>query len=60
MNPEAVEMLEKILKMDKSMLNEEQIGFIRARQSYLNDEQRERFADILKDKQAKKKEGENQ
>jgi hypothetical protein len=61
MNPEAVEMLETLLKMDKSMLNEEQAGFIRARRSYLNDEQRARFADIIgEEKPAKKKKGEDE
>lgn len=48
MNPEAKIVLENILAKDKSMLNSEEIGFLRARRSYLNDEQKKRFSDVLK------------
>jgi len=47
MNKEAVEMLEKILKKDISLLTIQDKGFLKARRSYLTDEQIVRYADIL-------------
>lgn len=39
--------LERILALDKSQLLQGDIEFIQARRAYLNDAQRERYADIL-------------
>lgn len=55
MNPEAVQVLETILAKDKATLNSEEVAFLRARRSYLNDEQTKRFADVLEDEDAPKK-----
>lgn len=49
MNPEAQVVLEKILAKDKSTLTGDEKAFLRARRSYLNDEQTKRFADVLDD-----------
>lgn len=47
MNKEAVEMLEKILKKDITLLTSVDKAFLKARRGYLNDEQLETFAEIL-------------
>lgn len=47
MNPEAKIVLEKILAKDKGHLSADEKAFLRARRSYLNDEQTKRFADVL-------------
>lgn len=49
MNKEAVEMLEKILKKDISLLTSVDKAFLKARRGYLSDEQIEKFAEILSD-----------
>lgn len=41
------ETLETILAKDKDALSEEERQFLMARRSYLNDEQRERYADMI-------------
>ena len=41
-------MLQTILQLDKSLLNDEQIAVLRARQDYLNDVDYERFSEILR------------
>lgn len=57
MDQKSQEMLEEILKRDKTSLDEVQTAFLRARRSYLNDEQRARFSDLLEglDEAPKKK-----
>lgn len=47
MNKEAVEMLEKILKKDISLLTSVDKAFLKARRGYLSDEQLEKYAEIL-------------
>jgi len=47
MDQETKDILEGILKMDKESLSEEQKSFLLARRSYLNDEQRKRYADLI-------------
>lgn len=47
-------MLEAILKMDKNSLSDDQLGFVMARRSYLNDADRARFADEIKAHEAGK------
>ena len=49
MNKEAVEMLQKILKKDLSLLTSVDKAFLKARRGYLSDEQIEKFAEILSD-----------
>jgi hypothetical protein len=43
MDKETQEIFDTILAGDKETLNSEQLGFIMARRSYMNDEQRKRF-----------------
>ena len=50
MNQEAQERLNKILQKSPETLNIEEIGFLRARRSYLNKMQLEDFASILETK----------
>lgn len=42
------ETLDIILSKDKDTLSSEELGFLMARRSYLNDEQRSRYADLIK------------
>lgn len=42
------EMFDQIIQMDKDSLSKEQRGFLMARRGYMNDEQRKRFADMIK------------
>lgn len=47
MDAESQKTLDVILSMDKDSLTEDQKGFLLARRSYLNDEQRKRYADLI-------------
>jgi hypothetical protein len=47
MNPEAKAELDRILSLDKGELSESDMGFLRARRSYLTEEQKVVYADIL-------------
>tara|TARA_B100000508_G_scaffold138892_1_gene135840 strand:+ start:203 stop:505 length:303 start_codon:yes stop_codon:yes gene_type:complete len=49
LDTQSKETLEVILAKDKTSLTEDERRFLRARRSYLNDEQTERFAKILGD-----------
>lgn len=48
MDKASQELFDQIIAMDKEALSTEQIGFLMARRSYLNDEQRKRYADMIK------------
>lgn len=48
--------LSEIIAMDKNDLTQEHIDFLKARRTYLNDEQRARFAEFLAEKVVKAKE----
>ena len=48
MDTQSQEILAEILKMDKANLNDEQLAFVMARRSYLNDADRARFEDEIK------------
>jgi len=50
MNEEAKQELERILSMDPASLNASEIGFLKARRSYLNPEQKAIFASVLEEK----------
>jgi hypothetical protein len=47
MNPEAQSELDRILALQPAELSEAEAGFLRARRSYLNEEQRTVFAEVL-------------
>lgn len=53
MNPEAQERLDEILKKDPETLTQEEIGFLRARRSYLKKSQEEEYASVLETKPPK-------
>lgn len=48
MDHESQVMFDEIIALDKDALSEEQKGFLMARRSYFNDEQRKRYADMIK------------
>lgn len=48
MDPKTQEMFDTIIAMDQDSLTNEQKGFLMARRSYFNDEQRKRYADMIK------------
>lgn len=48
MDSTSQEMFNAIIAMDKDSLTKEQRGFLMARRSYMNDEQRKRYADMIK------------
>ena len=62
MEQDVKEVLESILAKDKAELDDQEKAFLLARRSYLNEEQRARYADLIKahedglkgDKKAKK------
>lgn len=56
MDPEVMETLKAILEKDKDLLSEDEKQFLLARRSYLNDTERARFADMIKDHEASLKE----
>lgn len=53
MNPEAQAQLEKILAKGNLEITQADLDFLRARQSYLTEEQLERFAEILPTREEK-------
>ena len=55
MNIEAKQELERILALDPSMLNPAEVGFLKARSSYLTTEQKRIFASVLEPKAEKPK-----
>lgn len=48
MDKDSQAIFDSILAMDKANLSTEQLGFLMARRSYMNDEQRKRYADEIK------------
>ena len=48
MDSKSQEMFDAIIAMDKDSLSDEQKGFLMARRGYMNDEQRKRYADMIK------------
>lgn len=50
MNPEARKKLDEILQKDQAILTKDEIGFIRARRSYLKRAELVEYQDILEDK----------
>lgn len=48
MDAQSKEMLETILAKDKDSLSDGEVQFLMARRSYLNDEQKKRYADLIK------------
>jgi len=51
------EVFDSILALDKDTLTEEQRGFLMARRSYFNDEQRARYKDLIADHEKTSKGG---
>jgi len=47
MNIEAQQELDRILGLDPNELTEYEVGFLRARRSYLSEEQKAVYADVL-------------
>ena len=60
MNPDAQEYLDKILKKSPNDLNTEEMGFLRARRSYLKPAQVEEYKEVLEVKSVKEQPKENQ
>lgn len=48
MDAKTQELFDIIVSMDKDTLSDDQKGFLMARRSYMNDEQRKRYADMIK------------
>lgn len=48
MDAKSQEIFDEIIKIDQAGLSEDQKAFLMARRSYLNDEQRKRYADLIK------------
>lgn len=48
MDPKSQEMFDTIIAMDQDALTDEQKGFLMARRDYFNDEQRKRYAGMIK------------
>lgn len=48
MDQETQAMFDQIVEMDQNSLDDTQKGFLMARRSYMNDEQRKRYADMIK------------
>lgn len=48
MDPKSQEMFDQIIAMDQESLNIEQKQFLMARRPYFNDEQKKRYADMIK------------
>lgn len=48
MDTTSQELFDRIIQMDKDSLTREQLGFLMARRGYMNDEQRKRYADVIK------------
>lgn len=49
MNPEAQTELDRILAIEPNAMSEAEAGFLRARRSYLSEEQKAVYADVLKE-----------
>ncbi len=54
MNPEAKEILDKILAKSPQVLTEDEIGFLRARRTYLKPSQIEEYKSVLGDQTSQK------
>lgn len=52
MDSKSQEMFDAIIAMDKDSLSREQLGFLMARRGYMNDEQRKRYAELIKKHEA--------
>jgi hypothetical protein len=48
MDKESQKVFDQIVSMDQESLSDEQKGFLMARRSYMNDEQRKRYAGMIK------------
>lgn len=48
MDQKSQEMFDEILSLDQETLNDEQKGFLMARRGYFNDEQKKRYAEMIK------------
>lgn len=48
MDPKSQEIFDEIVAMDQEALNDDQKGFLMARRGYFNDEQKKRYADMIK------------
>lgn len=46
------EVFDRIIEKDKDSLSEDERGFLMARRSYLNEEQRARYADMIEEHEA--------
>lgn len=55
MDPKSQEVLEAICLKEIDALQETEIGFLKARSSYLSDEMKDKFSSILSDGETKKK-----
>lgn len=49
MDPKSKEIFDELVVKEPHELNEEQVAFLRARRSYLNADQKVKFASLLKD-----------
>lgn len=49
MDLETQKQFDEIVAMDQNTLNDQQKGFLMARRSYLNDEQRKRYAEMIEE-----------
>lgn len=47
MDSESQKIFDEILLKDQDSLSQEEVAFLMARRSYLNDEQRKRYADLI-------------
>jgi hypothetical protein len=54
MDTQSQAMFDELVAMDQEVLNDEQKGFLMARRGYFNDEQRKRYADMIKAHEAGK------
>jgi hypothetical protein len=54
MDEKTKEIFDEILAMDQNELNDDQKGFLMARRGYFNDEQKKRYADMVKAHEAGK------
>lgn len=52
MDAQSQEMFDNIIAMDKDTLTVDQKAFLMARRDYFNDEQRERYADMIEEHEA--------
>lgn len=59
MNPEAEEKLKRIVKKEIPALTPDEIGFLKARSSYLTRDEREKYEEVLKPGKVVKEKEEN-